>query len=372
MEFIINKNLLLENLLNVSKAISSKNLIPVLAGINFNLTNKGLSLTACDNEIMINAFIDKKEIKDIKNEGNIIISGKYIVEYIRKLTSQEIHFTVLDGTKVLIKTNHSELTINGMDSADFPKWELEKTKNSFELKVNQYKEIITQTLFAAGISETRPIFTGVNFTSEKGLLSCVATDSYRLAKYKMNLENDIDMNIVIPSKSLSEFNKLLTDTKQKIINIQVYASKIVFVYENIIFQSKLLSGTYPNTSQLIPNNYELIFEIMTNEFYQIIDRVSLLNMDKEKNTVNLFIKDNIATLTSTSPELGKAVEQIEITKNNNIDFEISFSSKFMLEALRTIKSEKTIIKLNDRLKPIIIEATDNNHALQLIVPIITY
>jgi len=147
MEFIIKKEILLNNLNHVAKAISSKNLIPVLSGVNFILTNEGLTLIACDNEVMITSFIDKKEINEIKNTGSIVISGKYIVEYIRKITADLIHIALIDNTKVLLKTNSSELTLNGLDSNDFPVWNIDQNETELTLKPKEFKEIINQTLF---------------------------------------------------------------------------------------------------------------------------------------------------------------------------------------------------------------------------------
>lgn len=368
MKFIIKKGILLNNLNNVAKAVSNKNLIPILGGINFELTKKGLSLTACDNEIMINAFIDKKNIEEINLEGAINVNGKYIVEIIRKLPTDVISIEVVDGSKMIIKSNASEFTINGMNSNDFPVWNIEATTNKVNIKSDEVKEIIHQTLFAVSTSEARPILTGINFIFENNTLMCTATDSYRLAKYDLNINNNLTANIVIPLRTLNELNKIIDINKELIID--VYASRIVIYYDNLVFQSKLLSGSYPNTSHLIAADYQLILEVNTNELYEAIDRVSLLNQDKEKNTISFNIKGNQVLLSSSSLELGRANETINVVKNKEMDLEIAFSSKFIMDALKTIDTEKTIMKFNEPLKPIILESTADKKAIQLILPII--
>lgn len=369
MKFKIKKDILLENLNNVARAISSKNLIPVLSGINFELTEKGLVLTACDNEIMLKSTINKKDIEEILEPGSIVISGKYIVEIIRKIPTEIISINVVDGSKMNITTETSEFSLNGMDSVDFPIWNIDKTNNVIKLPVKTFKDIISKTLFATGLSETRPILTGINFKCADNKLICTATDSYRLAKYEVEVDDVTETNIVIPSRSLSELNKIVDDKND--LEIKIYQNKIVVEYGNVILQSKLLSGVYPNTDHLLVDEFKLIVEINTEELYEVIDRVSLLNMDKEKNTISFIIKDNQAILSSTSIELGKANETINIVKNKEEDFDIAFSSKFIMEALKTIDTDKTIIKLNDKLKPVILEATTNSKAIQVILPIIT-
>lgn len=368
MKFIIKKNTLLHNLNNVVRAVSNKNLIPILGGINFELSKKGLSLTACDNEIMINAFIDKKEITEINTEGSINVNGKYIVDIIRKLPSDSINIEVVDGSKMIVKSNASEFIINGMNSSDFPVWEIENTTNKTNIKSDDIKEIINQTLFAVSTSEARPILTGINFKFENNLLTCTATDSYRLAKYEISINDDLTANIVIPLRTLNELNKIIEANKN--LEINVYASRIIIYYDNIVFQSKLLSGTYPNTNHLISETYDLIIEVNTIELFEAIDRVSLLNQDKEKNTISFSVKDNQVLLSSSSLELGRANETINITKNKETDIEIAFSSKFIMDALKTIDTPKTILKFNEPLKPIILESTNDKKGIQLILPII--
>ena len=107
MKFTIEKNVILENLSNVVKAISSKNIIPILNGIKFELNNEGLNLTASDSELTIKAFIEKDKISNVDTEGSIIIQSKYILDIIRKMPSDEINFELMDGLKIKISSNNS-------------------------------------------------------------------------------------------------------------------------------------------------------------------------------------------------------------------------------------------------------------------------
>ena len=105
MKFTIDKNIILENLMNVARAISTKNVIPVLNGIKFEMTDEGLYLIASDSELTIKSFIEKKDIKNVEALGNIIIQSKFIVDIIRKMPSDIINFEVLDGLKIKIYTS---------------------------------------------------------------------------------------------------------------------------------------------------------------------------------------------------------------------------------------------------------------------------
>ena len=115
MKLKIKKEILLDGLNKVSKALSTKNLVPVLAGIKFDLTEKGLMLTASDNDITIQVFIDKTEEMEIEKEGSIIIQGKYILDIVRKLPDEFINIEVIDELKITIYTDNSEFNLNGID-----------------------------------------------------------------------------------------------------------------------------------------------------------------------------------------------------------------------------------------------------------------
>jgi len=372
MKFSIKKDLLLDNLLNVSRALSTKNLIPVLSGIKFDLTDDGLTLTGSDNEITIQAFIDSKTFNSIKN-GSIIIQGKYIVEIIKKLPDDIINIEVIDGLKVLINTKNSEFNLNGMNASEYPKINLESTKKPIIINKTIFKSIINQTSFATSVQETRPLLTGINFKISDEKLECIATDSYRLAKKIIDIKETSEMfNIVVPSKNLNELCKILDDNDEKKLKINIFTNKIIFIFDNIIFQSKLLNGTYPDTSKLIPENYEIKIYATTSDLYDVIDRASLLTNDKEKNIVNLEIKENILIITSNSPEIGKVEEKLEIEKSNDLNLKISFSAKYMMDALKSLESEKVEITFNGEVKPIILKNKDMSNLIQLIVPIKTY
>ena len=371
MKFIIKKSILLENLLNTSKAISSKNLIPILTGIKFDLKEDGLYLSASDSDISIQTFIEKKNITEIMQLGSIVISGKYIVEIIRKLPDSDITIEVVDGYNMIIQTTGSEFNLNGVDPNEFPNLDLEETKNPIILNPVVFKSIVNQTFFATSLSETRPLLTGINFKLNGENLEVIATDSYRLAKKEIKLyeKYDTDFNLVIPGKNLLELSRILEDDKENIY-LHVFNNKVLFKYKNIIFLSRLISGTYPVSSNIIPNNFMIDIECNYADLYDMIDRASLLTSDKDKNTIKLVLKNRELIISSNSPEIGKVEEKIAIDNDSSIS--ISFSSKYMLEAIKSFNSEKIHILMNDDNSPIIVKSDKEVSLVQLVLPIKTY
>lgn len=375
MKFTIKKDLLLDALIKVSKAISTKNLIPVLAGVKFELKKKRLTLTASDNDITIQTSIDSLSDDDFKidNEGSIIIQGKYILDIVRKLPDKYINIEVIDELKILIYTENSEFNLNGISESEYPNVGLEESKKKVNMKAGTLKSIVNQTAFATSTEESKPVLTGINFNIVGDVLECNSTDSYRLARKVVKLEkaSEDNYNIVIPSHNLLEFTRILGDDDED-VELHIFNNKVLFKNGNLKFESRLINGTYPNTSNLLPDDSYLVVSTNLNDFYNVIDRVSILTSDKEKNIVTLETNGNILTLKSSSAEIGRVEEKMTISKNNSEDIRISFSAKYMMEALKSFSTETVDLHFVGEIKPILIKSTEDETLTQLVLPIRTY
>jgi len=371
MKCVIKKSILLENLVNTSKAISSKNLIPILTGIKFELKDEGLYLSASDSDISIRTFIPKDNITEIITTGSVVISGKYIVEIIKKLPDKDIVIEVLDGYNTIIQTDGSEFNLNGIDPNEFPNLDLEETKNPIVLNPVIFKTIINQTFFATSISETRPLLTGINFKLNGNMLEVIATDSYRLARKEIDLKDSYEneFNLVIPGKNLVELSRILEDDKENVY-LHIFNNKVLFKYKNLVFLSRLISGTYPVSSNIIPSDFRIDIECNYSDLYDMIDRASLLTSDKDKNTIKLELRNRELIISSNSPEIGKVEEKVSIENDDSIS--ISFSSKYMLEAIKSFNTEKIHLLMNNDNSPIIVKSDKEVSLIQLVLPIKTY
>lgn len=375
MKLTIKKDLLLNALNKVSKAISTKNLIPVLAGIKFELKKKKLTLTASDNDITIQTMIESTNEEDFKveQEGSIIIQGKYILDIVRKLPDKYINIEVIDELKILIYTENSEFNLNGISESEYPNIGLEESKKKVRVKASVFKDIVNQTAFASSNEESKPVLTGINFNIVGNILECNSTDSYRLARkvVKLDSASEENYNIVIPSHNILEFSRII-DEEDGDIELHIFNNKILFKTGNLKFESRLINGTYPNTSNLLPDDSYLVVSTNLNAFYDVIDRVSILTSDKEKNIVTLETNGDILILKSSSVEIGRVEEKMPITKNNNEDIKISFSAKYMMEALKSFSTETVDIHFVGEIKPILIKSSEDETLTQLVLPIRTY
>lgn len=371
MKFIIKQEILLESLNDTARAISPRNLIPILTGIKFELTEEGLYLSASDTDISIRCLIPTEKIIEVHELGSIVIGGKYIVEIIKKLPNMDITIEVMDGYKMIVSTANTEFNLNGINPNEFPNLDLGETSEPIILKTNIFKKIISQTFFATSQNESRPLLTGINFRIEDNVMEVIATDSYRLAKKSISIDKNLgdSINIVIPGKNLLELSKIIDDDNES-LELHIFENKILFKYRDILFLSRLLSGTYPATSSIIPNDFSVSVECSCSGLFEMIDRASLLTSDRDKNTIKLELANRELVVSSNSPEIGKVEEKMAVDSDDEIS--ISFSSKYMLDSIKSFESSNVTMYMNNDNSPIIIKAKDDESLIQLVLPIKTY
>ena len=373
MKLEINQNVLLEHLNYVIKGISTKNLRPILNCIKFELKDDGLYLMSTDNEISIKTFIDKMFIKKIDTIGEIVVSGKYIYDIVRKLPDEIINLEEVIDSKLYITTTNSSFTLNCSNVNESPDLELEYSANPIILNQKVFKTIISQTAYATSTSETRPVLTGINFKINEDIMECTATDSYRLAVKKIYLESKAveKSNIIIPTKNLNELVKLMSHDEEN-LEMHIFGNKAIFKFNEITMMTRLISGTYPDTSKLIPENYELTMNVKYDDFYSAIDRASLLTNETDKNTIKFESKQNQAIISSNIPEIGNVEEKIKVEKNNETEIKIAFNSRFMMDAIKALESNEIKLMFNGEVKPIILKNPESDDLIELILPIRTY
>ena len=133
-----------------------------------------------------------------------------------------------------------------------------------------------------------------------------------------------------------------------------------------------MSGTYPNTSNLIPTEFEIIVQTQKNDFSSAVDRAALLTQGKDKNIIKMRIEEKEMIINSYASEIGKTEERLIVETGEKSNIDISFSAKYMLEALRTLKDDDIVILLNNDVKPIVMKSLKDESLIQLILPIKTY
>jgi DNA polymerase III subunit beta len=378
MRFVIQRDHLLQSVQDVMRAVTSRTTIPILTGIKIVAAEDGVTLTGSDSDISIESFIpneeDGKEIVEIKQTGAIVLQAKFFSEIVKKLPTDTVEIHVENHLQTVIRSGKSEFNLNGLDAEEYPHLPQIAEENSFRVPTDLLKALVRQTVFAVSTSETRPILTGVNWKVENNELICIATDSHRLALRKAMLETDADgkHSVVIPGKSLTELSKILDDSAEK-VDIVITENQVLFKAKHLLFFSRLLEGNYPDTARLIPAESKTDVVLNAKEFLHAIDRASLLAREGRNNVVKFStVEDSAIEVSSNTPEIGKVVEEIQSQTIDGEELKISFSAKYMMDALKALEGSEIQISFTGAMRPFVIRPLNDDTTLQLILPVRTY
>ncbi|VEU79941.1 DNA polymerase III subunit beta [Haploplasma axanthum] len=374
MTFSISRDTLLNNLVIMQKGLPNRTPLPILTTIKFEVREDHIVLTSSNTDIAIQVLVDEDDLT-ITKSGVVAISGKYLIDIVRKVDSKRIEFSLIEDRIIVIKADRSEFKLRLMDANDYPEIDfLDGTTEPLTIDADLLKNIIRETSYAAAISEKRPILTGVNFKYNENKLYAVATDSYRLSQKELKLRSKSDnFDIVIPSKSLDELSKIL-DTATSDVHLYVSPNKVLFKIDNILFQTRLLEGAYPNTVRIIPTEFPVVIPFNKEILLSAVERVSLLSpkdKDTNYNIIKLKLNSNHSVeIHSTNSEIGDANEVVSPSADvTGSVINIAFSSRYLVEALKSFNSPEIVINFAGEVKPFVIKGTEDENLLHLILPV---
>lgn len=371
MKFNIKKQSLYKSLSSVGRAASTHSPLPILSGIKFDLRNDALTLVASDSNISIREILVANDDNKLTvyEEGEVVLEARYILEAVRKLDADIINIEIIDGALTRISGNKAEYNINGSKADLYPTIDFSKPEKVFRLPGFVLSEIISQTAFVCSTSEDRPIFTGVNFKTDGKILNSIATDSYRLAKKTIELPEAIDFNISVPASNLYEVQKSISENTDVIIAV---SDKLVqFYVDSTLIQSRLIDGLFPDVSRLIPAEYG--FELLVNkqEMINAIDRSSFLKSEGYW-TVKLEAGPEGVVISSKSQEIGSSEEVLKPIEYIGGNLRISFSGRYMIEALKSFKTDVVKIKFVGEMQAFVLLNPEDNSIIQLALPVRTF
>ncbi|PFF10079.1 DNA polymerase III subunit beta [Bacillus cereus] len=376
MEFIVNHKHFTQALSEVSKAISTKAIIPILSGIKITADQSGITLIASNSNIFIEKFIpssmDDEQITTTLKAGTIVVPAKYFIEIIKKMPSDIVIKSKNEQT-ITIQSEEITLNLNGFPANEFPNVPQIDDHAEIQIETKQLIDAFKQTVFAVAKNESRPVLTGVHIELDHNKLICAATDSHRLAIRETLISTNVKAKCIVPSATINELLKLMNGNLE-FVSIYLSESHIIFTFGTTTLYSRLIEGKYPNISSLIPNEFQTVINIDRQRMLQGVDRSSLLASEWANNNVNLeIVNESTIKVSSNASQIGKISEtqQIDAIQGEK-QFNISFDGRFMLDALRAIKEETVTLSFSGSMRPILVEAGTHSAAIHLISPVRAY
>jgi DNA polymerase-3 subunit beta len=364
MKATIERATLLRGLGHVQSVVERRNTIPILSNVMIEANEGGgLRLMATDLDLQINETVDA----DVIQPGATTISAHTLFDIARKLPEgAQVELSASAG-KMQIIAGRARFNLATLPRDDFPVIAEGELPHAFELPAATLRQIIDKTRFAISTEETRYYLNGIFLHVVDGELKAAATDGHRLARVTVPRPDGADAmpDVIIPRKCVVELRKLL-DELDGSVQVSLSESKVRFGLGNAVLTSKLIDGTFPDYSRVIPTANDKLLRVDPRSFEESVDRVATIASEKTRAVKMALDRDRV-TLSVTSPENGTAAE--ELPGDYAADsFEIGFNARYLLDILHQIEGDTVEVHLADAAAPTLLRENDKAAALYVLMP----
>jgi len=366
MKFQTTKTSFLDSVVFASKAINPKASSLILNGIMLDVDKK-LTIYGTDLETSI------KRITPVKvfDKGKTIVPAKILINILKSLKESKLELELDKSTnQVKITCENAFFTLNTLPLGEYPGFPEVKKEKQLKIKIDEFKRLVSKVQKAASVDESRAILTGVFLEIEDGVLSMVATDSYRLALIKESIDKKTSsIGVVVPSKVLDSVAR--SEYKGGDIEINFEENQISFnIEENSegkdIIVSRLLSGKFPEYKQLMPQKLRHNIVVSKEKILDVVRRISSISQDNIP--IKLTIDKGKITVSMSVREIGSSSEDFSVSYGEE-RIEIAFNPEFLMDGISIMDGKNIIMSIDEPLKPILIKPEKNDNLIYLLMPI---
>lgn len=354
---------LLYGVQTVSRAVSGKNTLPVLAGILLWAEDNRLFLQSTNLELAIECYIPA----EVESAGKVVVPGKNFLDLVRFLPQGTISLEQTGEFDLTVRYEDSETVFRGMDPVDFPAFPEVQGDIEGSIPAPLFKKIVRQVAFAASTNEARPVFTGVLLDFIEGQLVMVATDTHRLAKQIIPWQGKGVGKVIVPAKTMQEIARFAAEDQQ--IDLIISKNQIYFRTGQVAFISRVINGQYPDYNQVIPKKESFITKsvIQSSRFLQEMERASVVAREGA-GVIKLHFQQDMLGFHASAPDLGTIDGHMSILHQGE-DIEVVYNSKYILEVLKNIEGDSLYMELTGPVTPGIITSDADENFLYLILPV---
>lgn len=358
---------------NLSKALStasrftsSRAQLPILGNILLSAKKTNLTISSTNLEISVSIQVGAK----VEEDGDISIPSKVITELIGNLPKETL---TLSSEKEQLKVSASSFSSNvlGMNTSDFPSVPSTLGKNkSLALSQKDLSEALSQTVYSTSLDETRPVLTGVLLFLEKGKLTLVATDGFRLSRKTLSVSKEPgSFKVVLPKMVLGEVQRVSEETEEILLNLEEKEKQVVFGVGDTILSSRLLEGDFPDYEKIIPKAATITLLSDKEELLRAVKLASIFARDAANIVKVKILKDSLK-ISAESGQSGSQEAEVEAKiEGSPKDFEIAFNYKFLEDFLHSIKGEEVKMEFSTPDKAGVFTDPKESSYLHLIMPV---
>ena len=362
MKFMCDGLVLADAAITVSKACATKTLIPAYECIKISVKNDSITLTAFDGEISI-----KKTMKaEVLDEGEICVNGKFFSDFVNKIADKQLVISSKEnGMK--IHYGDSSTLLPTLPADEFPVIPADPTQDYLEVKQEDLKNLIANTVFCCATDDSRPILRGCLLETSDGALNATALDGFRMAVSSCPLQGGSGyLKIVCPARTLTEITRILEGDE----NLKLYVEKNMLSVSvgDTVLKSKLYLGEFVRKEHIFPAAFTTKATVDRAELMDCVERAIVIMRGDKYNLIVLEIKTGGIVLQAQS-DMGNVNEILEKSEVEGKELKIALNGKYLLEALKALDGEKAVLSFNSPMSPYTVEGLEENGSEYLMMPV---
>ena len=369
MKVSIERSALLKAMSQAQSVVERRNTIPILANVLIEAEGGEISFRATDLDIEV----VYKVVGMVERAGATTVGAHTLHEIVRKLPDGAMVELTDDVTsnRLDVVAGRSSFSLATLPREDFPIMANSEYACNFSAKSEILRRLFDKSKFAISTEETRYYLNGVYMHSSDGtngkVLRCVATDGHRLARIDTELPDGAETlpGVIVPRKTVGELRKLL-DVDEIKIAVSVSETKIKFATPEMILTSKVIDGSFPDYTRVIPQGNTRRLEVDAAEFAQAVDRVSTVSSERSR-AVKLTLEDDRLILSVNAPDSGAAEEELVVAYADE-RLEIGFNAKYLLEIAGQVDRENAVFMFNSSGDPTLMREGNDESAVYVVMP----
>jgi DNA polymerase-3 subunit beta len=354
----------------VQRAVATRTTLPITQHVLLSSDEGRLKLSATNLEIAISTWVGA----EITEEGAITVPARLLTDFVNSLNKQPLSIkTISPGKGVEIQAERVEATINGADASEFPPIPAVSDGIATRIDPKALREAIRQVVLAAAVEDSRPVLTGVNLEIEGTALTLAAADGFRLAVHTTAVLDAVPekLSVIVPARTLQEVERLIEGDDPVDVVVTTQRSQVLFRLKNVEIVSQLIQGTFPNYSQLVPQDHTT----------RVI--VDLAELQRATRTASIFAKDGSGiirievapgsggagklTISSRSEEVGDNTGEVEAEVEGE-EGKIAFNSRYLSDVLGVIGKDKVAMEMTTSSSPGVIKPVDGDSYIHVVMP----
>ncbi|WP_375687290.1 DNA polymerase III subunit beta [Pseudooceanicola sp. LIPI14-2-Ac024] len=369
MKLSIERGTLLKAVAQAQSVVERRNTIPILANVLIEAEGSTVQFRATDLDIEV---VDKAPAM-VERAGATTVSAVTLHEIVRKLPDGALVTLTDDGAsgRLVVEAGRSNFALATLPKEDFPQMASSEYTANFGAKAPVLRRLFDKSKFAISTEETRYYLNGVYMHIAEGesgrVLRCVATDGHRLARIDAELPSGAENmpGVIVPRKTVGELRKLLEDDETEIA-VSVSETKVRFATPDITLTSKVIDGTFPDYTRVIPQNNPKRLEVDAAEFAKAVDRVATVSSERSR-AVKMALDEDRLVLSVNAPDSGAAEEELAVAYGDD-HLEIGFNAKYLLEIASQVDRENAVFLFNSSGDPTLMREGNDTSAVYVVMP----